>query len=129
MFDPTTERLISSAPPLPPSEELGLGRVSPKELARELTAAFSEVSAARLRINSAASQPSDEAEVIGPIIRRLRRMAETYESLVCLGQGEVNQPAAFVAGVARQLIGEADAISRAEGLRSFLSDDAISSDV
>src|SRR3954468_16472078 len=100
MFDPTTERPISRAPPLPPSRELGLESVSPKELARELTAAFSEVSAARLRINFAASQPSDETEAIGPIIRRLRRMAETYESLVCLGQAEVNRSAAFVAGVA-----------------------------
>ena len=128
MFDATTEKLIASAPPLPDVPEHGIERVAPEHLARELTRAYAEIAVQRLHLATLPPSPSTTEEFAG-IVRRLRRLASTYEGMVCLKKGEPDRAAAFVAGIARQVIFEAES-SRLDAPRlSFIGYEAISFDI
>jgi hypothetical protein len=127
MFDPRTEQLISAAPKLRASVEDDLAEVNPENLAQELSKAFAEVASIKL-------QTRDEPERIDPITyrqfaRRLHRMANTFEAIVCIGRGATNQPAAFVAGIARQLAFDINPVTTGQPRNTYLNSTSISSDI
>ncbi len=89
MFDQETARVISAAPPLP-----GL---NPETLIDQLTTAYVEIAAARLKIGSGLS-PDDRLALVG-LADRMGRLADVYETEIVLDvQADRRRSIAFVAG-------------------------------
>ncbi len=94
MFDPQTAQLIRGAPELP---QLELER-----LPEQLTKAFAEIVAFRLRMRGNRAEMPDDLRTQ---LAQFQRMAMTYESMVALVPDRPNrQAAAFVAAQAYHLL-------------------------
>jgi ATP-dependent RNA helicase HelY len=92
MFDVETTRLIQAAP--------ALRGVRPEFLPQELTSAYTELVALRLR-----EDEPDRGQLAR--IERLGRLATVYEAAVDTGaEGEARRAAAFVSATAHQLLGQ-----------------------
>lgn len=99
MFDDDTRRVIAEGPPL---DGLDLERL-PEELSR----AFASISAARVRLIGATHDARrNEQNEVHQEVARLRRLAQTYESLaLLLPPGErITKSAAFVAATAHRYL-------------------------
>ena len=93
MFDPQTTELIHRAPQL---EGLDLER-----LPQELTKAFTSIVAARVRLQQDAPLPGE----LLPLVRRFRRLASTFETMVAVSpQRENRASAAYVSAQAHHLL-------------------------
>ncbi|NIK44284.1 DEAD/DEAH box helicase [Xanthomonas arboricola] len=100
MFDRETLGLIASAPSLQGLES--------RDLAKELTAAYTKIVAARIRLRS--GEQSDNG--IDTLIDEMRRLAFVQESLVSLApEADTRRSAAFVAGTAHHVVFQAEAVS------------------
>ncbi|MFJ4397317.1 DEAD/DEAH box helicase [Pseudomonas sp. NPDC089396] len=111
MFDSSSRALLKSAP--------GLPEFDPDTIDTLLTAAHVEIATARLAIQRGADSDTQT-------LTRVRRLASTFEAYVALDiQPERKRAAAFVAGVAHQVISMA---RRAENnKRILLSAEAVDS--
>lgn len=111
MYDPQTEELIRNAPAL---EGLNVD-----ELPRLLTEHFSEISASRLALSAAT--PAD-SERLALIDERLRRLAHTYEVMVCVLPTHHPQraSAAFVSATAHTLLGRLAQVTGAPSSQDVL---------
>ena len=120
MFDPATAALVRAARTLP-----GL---DPDKLVEQLTAAYVEIAAARLTLDSEGCQSSPE---LRELLSRMRRLADTYESYITLDLfPEQSRSAAFVAGAARQVTARLIELAAVRDERpSRLDEDAIGSDI
>ncbi|MCP1537678.1 DEAD/DEAH box helicase [Methylorubrum extorquens] len=129
MFDPTTENLIAAAPRLRGAPDRELAEVDPTRLAQELSAAFSELAAIRLKHRkSDVDRPGMTSE--RPIdIRRLYRIAATYEARVVISDGEVDRSASFVAAICQQLIFDMVQLRPEDIKPTYISSHAISSNI
>jgi hypothetical protein len=95
MFDNVTSDLIAGAPPLP-----GL---DPATLKDDLTTAYVEIAAARLRVGSGLG--ADDHGELSTLADRMGRLADTYETEIVLDvHPERRRSMAFVAGSARQVL-------------------------
>lgn len=93
MFDRETLDLIASAPSLQGLES--------RDLAKELTAAYTKIVAARIRLRS--GEEADHG--IESLIDEMRRLAFVQESLVSLApESDTRRSAAFVAGTAHHVV-------------------------
>lgn len=100
MFDKETLGLISSAPSLQGLES--------RDLAKELTAAYTQIVAARIRLRT--GEQADHG--IDSLIDEMRRLAFVQESLVSLSpESDSRRSAAFVAGTAHHVVFQAEALS------------------
>lgn len=100
MFDRETLDLIASAPSLQGLES--------RDLAKELTAAYTRIVAARIRLRS--GEEADHG--IDSLIDEMRRLAFVQESLVSLApESDIRRSAAFVAGTAHHVVFQAEALS------------------
>lgn len=118
MFDPETAALIRSSPPL-----AGLDR---ERLPDELSRAFAEISAARVRLRGGQTDLGElkDWEQFG------RRLALTYEGLVATAPTRDDRiSAAFVSGTAHQLVHNITSLSVGNASRASLGPRGISSDV
>jgi len=129
MFDPTTEALIAAAPPLRPAPEGSVREVNPQQLGRELSAAFAELAAIRLKQRGITELDASDSISGDADLRRLFRIANTYEARVVVADGEVDRAAAFVSAICRQIIFDHTELSPDQISRSRLSSAAISSDI
>ena len=119
MYDPATAALIRSTPDLE-----GLDRES---LPDQLTAAFAQIVAMRLRLREG---DDVEDEELGKILREVRRLAFTNEALVSVSPERENRAAAaFVAGTVHQLYFNAERIRSLDAPASFLGPRSISPDI
>lgn len=100
MFDRDTLDLIASAPSLQGLES--------RDLAKELTAAYAQIVAARIRLRGG----EQVAQEIDALIDEMRRLAFAQESLVSLApEADTRRAAAFVAGTAHHVVFQAEALS------------------
>ncbi|HDS1824801.1 DEAD/DEAH box helicase [Stenotrophomonas maltophilia] len=114
MFDRETLDLIASAPSLQGLES--------RDLAKELTAAYTKIVAARIRLRS--GEEADHG--IESLIDEMRRLAFVQESLVSLApESDTRRSAAFVAGTAHHVVFQAEALSAEASTSSELRLDAI----
>ncbi|MCE5200766.1 DEAD/DEAH box helicase [bacterium] len=119
MFDATTRLLITQAPSL---DQLDLD-----SLPEEMTEAYATIVSLRLSLANDAAPSEDELSMV---LDKLKRLANTYESLVVVQpDNPQTRSAAFVAASARHLLHLAESIRRDENLTSYLRADAISSDL
>ncbi len=119
MYDPATAALIRSTPDLE-----GLDRES---LPDQLTAAFAQIVAMRLRLREGNDVEDEE---LGKILREVRRLAFTNEALVSVSPERENRAAAaFVSGTAHQLYFNAERIRSPDAPVSFLGPRSISPDI
>jgi len=119
MYDQVTATLIKSTPALE-----GLDR---EELADQLSAAFAEIVATRLRLR--AQMDVDDNDLI-TLTSNLRRLAFTNEALVSVAPNrEDRAAAAFVAATAHQLCFDAKRLGAPEKPPSFLSAQSVSADI
>jgi len=97
MFDRATESLIRSAPAL---DDLDLAR-----LPLQLTDAYAKIVSLRVRMSSQGALSHTERTEIQEQLSLLQRLANTYETLACLGTDEESRRScAFVAATAHQVL-------------------------
>ena len=119
MYDRDTATLIHTTPPLD-----GLDRQSLPEL---LTETFAQISAARIRLHGFSDKESEE---LANLIKQMRRLAYTNESLVSvLPEREDRSASAFVAASAHQLCMNVDRLYGNNSRYTFLNAQGISSDI
>jgi hypothetical protein len=119
MYDSITSALIAGAPPL-----VGL---DPARLREELTAAYVEIAAARLALDRTdVATPTD----LTPILDRMGRLADAFEARIVLDLDRDRQRSiAFVAGAARNLIGQALRLRGAGATTTRLDEDAVGPEI
>jgi hypothetical protein len=121
MFDPQTVSLIASAPPL---DGLDLD-----ELPKELTRAYAQIVALRMRMRTLLNAEQFTAEM-GDIMRRLENIALTQEAfVVAVPDRENRDAAAFVAATAHQLRYSAERLFESTEEPSRLSLEAIGPEI
>src|SRR5665213_1856162 len=119
MFDPQTTLLIQQAPELP--------QLDRERLPEQLTRAFTEIVAFRLRITGAQVPLPDE---LHGLLAEFRRMAATFETMVALLPDRADRrAAAFVAGQAHHLLHLARLITEPNRTMAALRADAIAPEV
>lgn len=120
MFDPVTAELIRSAAPLP-----GL---DPATLVDTLTTAYVEIAAARLQMGG--SSGIEARRGFAGLVQDMSRLADTYEAEIVLDvQYEHRRSMAFVAGSARQVLGQIDRLTEPEEQPSLLDGTAIGAEI
>lgn len=120
MFDEETAKVIRAAPPLP-----GL---DPDTLVDQLTTAYVEIAAARLKIASGLSE-EDRVELLN-LDERMRRLADVYETEIVLDvQAERRRSVAFVAGSARQVLAQLARFDPSEENPTVLDHSAIGAEI
>lgn len=119
MYDPQTSLLIQNTPKL-----MGLDRT---RLPEELSQAFAEISAARLRLRENGGAVQTELSVL---IDRMQRLAFTNEAMVAISPHRADRAAAaFVAGSAHQLTFNAKRLSGKYNSLSYIAAQSISPDI
>jgi hypothetical protein len=124
MFDAQTVELIRAAPEL---EGLDL-----RALPRDLTAAYAEIVAARIRLREARDQTELQtlAATVRDTVSRMRRLAFTQEALISLQpEAELRAPGAFVAGAAHHVVVQAARLLLSEAPATRLEIDGVSSEI
>lgn len=129
MFDPTTENLIAAAPRLRGAPDRGLAEVDPSRLAQELSAAFSELAAIRLKHRKSDVDRPGSISERAIDIRRLYRIANTYEARVVVSDGEVDRSASFVAAMCQQFIFDIVQLRPEDIKPTYINSYAISSNI
>lgn len=120
MFDPVTAELIRNAAPLP-----GL---DPATLVDTLTTAYVEIAAARLRVGG--SSGVEARRGFNAVGRDMSRLADTYEAEIVLDvQHDHRRSMAFVAGSARQVLGQIDRLIDQDERPSLLNATAIGAEI
>lgn len=120
MFDPVTAELIRNAAPLP-----GL---DPETLVDTLTTAYVEIAAARLRIGG--SSGIEARRGFASLVQDMSRLADAYEAEIVLDvQHDHRRSIAFVAGSARQVLGQIDRLVAQEERPSLLDATAIGAEI
>ncbi len=120
MFDEETAKVIRAAPPLP-----GL---DPDTLVDQLTTAYVEIAAARLKIASGLT----EEDRIGlfNLGDRMRRLADVYEAEIVLDvQTDRRRSVAFVAGSARQVLAQLARLNPSEESHTVLDYSAVGAEI
>ncbi|RYF41562.1 MAG: DEAD/DEAH box helicase, partial [Cytophagaceae bacterium] len=120
MFDPVTAELIGNAAPLP-----GL---DPATLVDTLTTAYVEIAAARLQIGGSSG---DQVRLgFAKLVQDMSRLADTYEAEIVLDvQQDHRRSMAFVAGSARQVLGQIDRLVEREEHPTLLDGMAIGAEI
>lgn len=120
MFDQVTADFIRNAPALP-----GL---DPETLVDQLTTAYVEIAAARLKVGTGLRE-EDRAE-LSKLAHNMTRLADMYETEIVLDiQTHRRRSMAFVAGSARQVLGQIAALEPVDGKPTLLDHSAIGAEI
>jgi len=120
MYDPATVSLIQRAP--------AFEGLDTERLPDELSAAFAEIAAARIRFRTFEAAEDDTS--LANITRKMQRLAHANEALVSAAPNRENRAAAaFVAATAHQLVFNADQLLGLEDRSSFLHNRSISPNI